>query len=48
MYWLSEDGGIVAEPAEAEPNPFRRAVFRVPILRAWVPLPLVGEVNSQT
>ncbi len=33
------------EPAPAEANPFRRAVFMVPILRTWLPLPLGTEKN---
>jgi hypothetical protein len=34
------------KPAPAEANPFRRAVFVVPILRAWLPLPLDTEKSS--
>ena len=34
MYSFPDDERIVAGPAEAEPNPFRWAVFEVPILRA--------------
>ena len=36
---------IAQKPAPAEANPFRRAVFVVPILRAWLPLPLVVGEN---
>lgn len=39
---------ITEKPAPAEANPFRRADFVVPILRAWLPLPLVAEVNLRT
>lgn len=47
MYMLPENERIAAEPAPAEANPFRRAVYVVPILRAWLPLPLVSAVNSE-
>jgi hypothetical protein len=40
MYLLPEKKMVLAKPAPAEANPFRRAVFMVPILRAWLPLPL--------
>ena len=36
-------GTTAGKPAPAEANPFRRAVFDVPILRVWLPLPLVAE-----
>jgi len=38
---------LPSKSAEAEPSFFRRAVFEVPILRAWLPLPLVVGANSQ-
>ena len=47
MYILSENKKVVVVPAPAEANPFRRAVFDVPILRAWLPLPLVVEANLE-
>ena len=47
MYSFPENGKLVAEPAESKANPLRRAVFGVPILRAWLPLPLVDEVDSE-
>jgi len=47
MYSFPEDKRLLVGPAEAEPNPLRRAVFGVPILRAWLPLPLIGEVNLE-
>jgi len=43
MYLLSENEKVEAKPAPAEANPFRRAVYEVPILRAWLPLPLNSE-----
>ncbi len=48
MYLFPENERTVAEPAPAEANPFRRAVFEVPILRAWLPLPLVvgGDLDA--
>lgn len=47
MYSFPEDKRLVVGPAEAEPNPLRRAVFGVPILRAWLPRPLIDEVHSE-
>lgn len=47
MYLLPEKKRILAEPAPAEANPFRRAVFEVPILRAWLPLPLSSEATLE-
>ena len=47
MYLLPEKKRILAEPAPAEANPFRRAVFVVPILRAWLPLPLSSEATLE-
>ena len=43
MYLIPENKKVAAKPAPAEANPFRRAVFVVPILRAWLPLPLNSE-----
>ena len=43
MYLIPENKKVEAKPAPAEANPFRRAVFVVPILRAWLPLPLNSE-----
>lgn len=43
MYLMPENKKVEAKPAPAEANPFRRAVFVVPILRAWLPLPLNSE-----
>ncbi len=48
MHILSKGEKIMAGPAPAEANPFRRAVFVVPILRDWLPLPLISEVNPAT
>lgn len=45
MYFFSLGKKGVVGPAPAEANPFRRAVFVVPILRGWLPLPLVCEAN---
>mgnify|MGYP001553494147 CR=1 FL=1 len=45
MYSLLENEKIAAETAPAEANPFRRAVFAVPILRAWLPHPLIGQAT---
>jgi len=45
MYVLPENERTVHGPAPAEVNPFRRAVFVVPILRGWLPLPLAGEAD---
>jgi len=36
---------IYLRPAPAEANSFRRADFAVPILRNWLPLPLVAGAN---
>ena len=35
----------LAETAPAEAKPVRRAVFAVPILRAWLPHPLIGQAT---
>ena len=43
MYLMPENKKVEVKPAQAEANPFRRAVFEVPILRAWLPLPLNSE-----
>ncbi len=48
MYFLVKGEMIVVGPAPAEANPFRRAFFVVPILRDWLPLPLVCGVNPGT
>ena len=48
MCFLSKGENIVAGPAPAEANPFRRAVFVVPILRAWLPLPIVCKTSPET
>lgn len=45
MKFFSLGKKVVAGPAPAEANPFRRALFVVPILRDWLPLPLVYEAN---
>ena len=45
MYLMPENKKVEVKPAPAEANPFRRAFFEVPILRAWLPLPLVVEAN---
>ena len=47
MYLAPENKTVRDEPASAEANPFRQAVFAVPILRVWSPLPLVSEVSPE-
>jgi hypothetical protein len=47
MYLFSLSKKVVVGPAPAEANPFRRAVSVVPILRDWLPLPLVYEANPE-
>ncbi|MCG8642308.1 MAG: hypothetical protein MI862_21460 [Desulfobacterales bacterium] len=44
---MPENKRVLVEPAPAEANPFRRAVFAMPILRAWLPLPLSGEATLE-
>lgn len=47
MYLFSLNKKVVVGPAPAEANPFRRAVSVVPILRDWLPLPLIYEANPE-
>jgi hypothetical protein len=47
MNFFSLGKKVVVGPAPAEANPFRRAVGVVPILRGWLPLPIVYEANPE-
>jgi hypothetical protein len=47
MKFFSSGKKNVVGSAPEEANPFRRAVGVVPILKGWLPLPIVREANPE-